>query len=133
MKRSPLALAALVVVIGASHALRAQDRIETLRFDPGASSRIVTGSVKGYEGIGYSVAARAGQAASVTLRAINSSCYFNVVPPGGGEAIFIGSQQGKFWRGTLPATGDYVIQIYLMRNAARRHETCRYSLTVEID
>jgi hypothetical protein len=46
--------------------------------------------------------------------------------------MFIGSTSGNEFAGNLPATGNYVVEVYMMRSAARRNETCRYSVTFEI-
>ncbi|MCA3573460.1 MAG: hypothetical protein IOC86_06040, partial [Aestuariivirga sp.] len=72
--------------------------------------------------------ARGGQLMQVSLRAGNPQAYFNVLPPGSQEAIFIGSSAGNTFTSRLRASGDYVIRVYLMRNAARRNETARYTL-----
>jgi hypothetical protein len=32
----------------------------------------------------------------------------------------------------LPASGDYVVRVYLMRNAARRGETCDFRITFKM-
>ena len=69
---------------------------------------------------------------SILFSPSNASCYFNVLPPGSDEAIHIGSSVGNEFGGTLGASGEYRAQVYLMRNAARRNETCNYSITFEI-
>jgi hypothetical protein len=115
--------------------LLAADGIPTqpLRFAKGASSATIKGSIKGDGTIDYSVRAKAGQTMSVTLNTSNGSNYFNVLPPGSNDvAIFIGSSGGNEWQGTLPSDGEYKLRVYLMRSAARRHETANYTLTVSI-
>lgn len=47
-------------------------------------------------------------------------------------ATFIGSISGNEFTADLAQSGDYVIRVYLMRNAARRNEKCQFALTVEI-
>jgi hypothetical protein len=112
---------------------RAADRTEAVHFAKGHSSATLKGSVGGYDGVVYQLGAAAGQTMSVRFEPSNGACYFNVLPPGsGGEAIFIGSTSGNEFSGTLGASGTYGIQVYLMRSAARRKETCSYALTVEI-
>jgi hypothetical protein len=69
---------------------------------------------------------------SILFSPSNASCYFNLLPPGSDEAIHIGSSVGNEFGGTLGASGEYRAQVYLMRNAARRNETCNYSITFEI-
>ena len=76
--------------------------------------------------------ARAGQVMSVLFRPSNRSCYINVWTPGADSAAFNGSVTGNEYTANLAMSGDYAIQVYLMRNAARRNETCRYRVTVEI-
>ncbi len=104
-----------------------------LHFAKGASSGTVHGVLKGDKIIDYKLGARAGQAMSVTLTTSNGANYFNVLPPGSKDvAIFIGTTSGNEWTGVLPQNGEYTIRVYLMRSAARRNETTRYTLTVAI-
>ncbi len=127
-------LMAYVMLAAGSWALAA-DSIESrpLQFAKGASSATVKGSLKGDKIVDYKLRAKAGQTMSVALKTSNASNYFNVLPPGSKDvAIFIGSTSGNEWTGPLPADGEYTIRVYLMRNAARRHETANYTLTVGI-
>jgi hypothetical protein len=88
--------------------------------------------VRGYDGIRYSIGAAAGQTISVLFAPRNKSCYMNVWAPGSDSAAFVGSVTGNEYSANLIASGNYAVQVYLMRNAARRNESCRFSLTVEI-
>ena len=63
------------------------------------------------------------------------------IEPGAEEALFNGSVEWDRYSGALPASGDYTagmplwqdrLFIYLMRNAARRDETCRFEITFSI-
>ena len=107
----------------------AQSRIA---FAPGTSSKIIRGAMTGREGQTYRIRVNAGQRLSISLRASNGSTYFNVSQAGSPQAIFIGSTDGNQFDGIVPASGDYVIDVYLMRNAARRGETSRFVLNVEV-
>jgi hypothetical protein len=70
---------------------------------------------------------------NASLATKNTSTYFNVLPPGSNDAaIFIGSTAGNQMEGPLPATGDYRIRVYMMRNAARRNEVADYQLKIDI-
>ena len=123
----------LAGVLGFAVSAPAADRTEPVHFAKGHSSATLKGSIQGYDGVVYQLGAKEGQTMSVHFTPSGGSCYFNVLPPGGsGEAIFIGSTSGNEFSGTLAASGTYGVQVYLMRNAARRNETCAYSLTVEI-
>ena len=111
----------------------AADRSETVHFARGASSATLTGTVRGYDGVKYALGASAGQAMSVLFKPGNASCYFNVFAPGSDIAVFNGSTTGlNEYTANLAASGNYTVQVYLMRNAARRNESCSYSITFEI-
>jgi hypothetical protein len=55
-----------------------------------------------------------------------------VMPPASqGSAMFVGDN-GENYSGVLPADGDYIVRVYLMRPAARRGESSNYTLTVGV-
>jgi hypothetical protein len=107
-------------------------REEAVHFAKGKSSATVKGTIKGDESVNYKLGAAAGQTMTVTLKPSNKSTYFNVVAPGADSAMFIGSTEGNRFSGTLPKAGDYTVQVYLMRNAARRNETSSYTVDFRI-
>jgi hypothetical protein len=47
--------------------------------------------------------------------------------------LFNGSISGNSTSFTTMASGDYLIDVYLMRNAARRNEKADYSLTIYVE
>lgn len=136
MKISSLRAVALACFLAATQNLAlAADGIQShpVHFTKGASSATLKGTLKGDQIIDYQLGAKAGQVMNVTLKTSNGANYFNVLPPGSQDsAIFIGSTSGNTWTGTLEADGTYSIRLYLMRSAARRHETANYTLTVGI-
>jgi hypothetical protein len=104
-----------------------------VHFKNGENAARIKGQLKGRQTIDYTLRARAGQTMTVTFSASNPSAYFNVMPPGSAwEALFVGSTEGNVWTGALPAEGEYRIRTYLYRNAARRNETTRFTLTLGI-
>jgi len=105
---------------------------QTVQFAKGKSSAQVRGSVKGDGDAEYTINARAGQTLAVSLKSSNGSLNFNISPAGAGEAMFIGGTQGVKADVMLPADGSYVVQVYLMRNAARRHESASYTLDMAV-
>ena len=109
-----------------------QIRQEQIQFEKGASGTTITGRIRGYQGVDYQLRARAGQSLVVNFKPNNLSAYFNILPPGTDAAIFVGSTSGNRFEAELPADGVYTIRVYLMRNAARRNETARYTLEVSI-
>jgi hypothetical protein len=131
MKLKSALLGVATLLAGVSTAA-AVDRTETIRFERGATFKTLAGTIRGYDGVKYQLGAAAGQVMSVLFKPRNNACYMNVVAPGSQAAIHIGSTAGNEYAGNLQASGNYTIQVYLMRSAARRNETCKYSMTVEI-
>ncbi len=110
----------------------AQDRSERISFAPGRSSRTLRDTVVGYGGVDYLVRVRAGQRLAATLDTDNPSAYLNIKARGSSEALFNGSIDGNVGDVIVPSGGDYIVEVYLMRNAARRGESADFSLTVEV-
>jgi hypothetical protein len=106
---------------------------QTIQFAKGQSATKIEGKIKGDQTIDYRLRATAGQTLKVNFTSKHLSAYFNVLPPASETALFVGSTYGNFFEGTLPVDGDYTIRVYLMRSAARRQETARYSLEVAIE
>lgn len=103
---------------------------ETIRFTRGASSATRRASITGYETRTYLLNLRAGQRLTVGLQTSNRSSYFNVTAPGAQEALFNGSSGGSNYSGRTQVSGVYRIEVYMMRNAARRGESANYALSV---
>jgi len=125
-----VASAGLVVLLAAP-AIAAKTTL-VVKFKPGESSATVSGSIQGYDMTTYMLGAKKGQTMSIRFEPDNSSCAFNLTAPGATEAMFNGSIDGVEFAGPLPADGTYSAMAYLMRNAARRSETCTFKLTFEV-
>lgn len=110
----------------------AQDRSARVEFSPGQNSTTIRGSVRGYDGVNYRINVRGGQRLAITMDSSNGSNYFNILGPDAGEALFNGSISGNFADVIVPDSGDYTVQVYLMRNAARRNEQARFKLRIEV-
>jgi len=113
----------------------AQDiRNEQVQFAHGSSGITIKDTIVGYQSVNYMLNARAGQSMTVTLNTDNASNYFNIFTKASGdEALFIGSINGNSYQDKLPADGIYTVQVFLMRNAARRNEKANYTLDISID
>lgn len=127
-----IAMAFAVCSAGSPHQAEAQERSARIEFGRGQSSTIIRGTIRGYEGVNYRINVRGGQRLAVSMDSSNSSNYFNILGPSGGEALFNGSISGNFADVIVPVSGDYVVQVYLMRNAARRGEQARFTLRIEV-
>jgi hypothetical protein len=128
-------LLATVLVPLAAHPVLAQSDVRTERvgFERGANSTFVEDSITGYETVDYVLGAREGQYPNISMATDNGANYFNIIPPGEADvAMFNGSIAENQYEGVLPASGDYKVQVYLMRSAARRDEVANYRLEMII-
>jgi hypothetical protein len=130
IKTSLLSLALCGVMLTAAFA---QARTETVRFPRGTSGTTIENTITGNESVRYSIGVSAGQTMDVELDTDNSSNYFNITAPGASEALFNGSVSGNSTSFVIPSSGNYIVDVYLMRNAARRGETANYDLTLYIE
>lgn len=114
----------------------AKDTVTThqVHFDKGTTGTTVKGSVKGYDTVNYKLGAKAGQSMRVSLE--SNKVYMNIFEPGtgpGDTAMYRGSVEGRNYTGTLAKSGTYIIQVFLMRNEARRETSAPYTLHMGID
>ncbi|MFO1153147.1 MAG: hypothetical protein U1E42_05710 [Rhodospirillales bacterium] len=135
MKSAWLALTLTAVLATQPGSLFAEPiRQERVHFKAGASSATIEGRIKGDEVVDYVLGAREGQSMNISMATDNTANYFNILAPGQNEeAMFIGSTSGNQFEGVLPATGDYKVRVYLMRNAARRKEAAKYRLEMIVN
>ena len=104
-------------------------RTQRVQFAKGANSATIDGTIKGPQTVDYVLHASQGQYMNVSMATKNGATYFNILAPGQTEvAFFNGSVSDNQYEGTLPATGDYKIRVYMMRSAARRNEVADYRL-----
>ena len=106
--------------------------LKVVELPRGRSAHMVQGRIRGDAYVDYRVHAAAGQVLSVKLSGSHSQNFFNVLPPDSESAMFIGSSAGNQFKRIAPMDGDYVVQVYLMRAAARRNAASNYSLTVGV-
>ncbi|VVP76416.1 hypothetical protein PS925_00051 [Pseudomonas fluorescens] len=107
-------------------------RVEPIAFTTSADSVQRKQSIKGDQTAEYRFNARAGQMLTVDFKPSNPSAYFNITAKGADYALFNGSIMGNHFSGSLPSDGEYTVQVYLMRNAARRNEVANYALSLRL-
>jgi len=135
MHKQFLCGAVLILLVSGVFALE-HTQTRLVQFAPETSSATIQGRLTGYESIHYAVEAKAGQSLAIVLNSDNSGNYFNLFEPGktpgDDRAWFIGATEGTRFEGTLPADGVYIVQVYIIRSAARRGETATFTLDVAI-
>ncbi len=127
-----IALVACAAFMTAAGPSAMADTNTPVRFRSGGESASYSGSIQGDDTARYVIDARRGQNMRVLLSADNPQAYFNVLPPSSREAIFIGTNSGTSYSGSLPDTGRYVIEVYLTRAAARRSEVSDFTIDIAI-
>jgi hypothetical protein len=123
---------ALAAALAVAPAALAADKTVQVTFAGGQTSKAIKSTIKGDHGVNYMLTVGAGQVMQVLFAPGNPSCYMNVYEPGADSAVHIGSTVGNEFAANPTKAGAYKIQVYLMRNAARRNETCKYSISFEV-
>ena len=101
-------------------------------FSPTTADVSVSGEISGYETVHYIFAGAQAQSVAIALDSDHPGNYFNLFEPGKrpgeDQALFIGATEGNRYQGTLQENGNYLVQVYIIRSAARRDETARYTV-----
>lgn len=103
-----------------------------MQIKSGEIGATVKGRIKGEQIIDYILRAKEQQTLVVILESGNRSCYFNVTALGEDAAMFVSSTSGSRFVGEAPKDGEYIVRVYLMRNAARREETAAYTINFTV-
>ncbi len=105
-------------------------------FLKGSDQATLTGKFQGYDDVRYRVFAKSGQVLKFNINSYSNLAYVNVFAPGKkpgkDKALLVGSTMGSSGELVLPVDGDYIIQVYQMRNSARKNRTVSFSLDLQI-
>ena len=127
----------IAALLFAGAAAAQQPMTERVQFPAGQSGTTIRGNLQGDQTIQYLLGAAAGQRMVVNMTTSNPSTYFNIFAPGDAPgrsaAMFIAATSGLTYEGVLPESGDYMVQVFINRNAARRGESTAYTLDIRID
>lgn len=124
------ARAMLIALLALPVAAYAADKTVPVSFAKGRSGTSLKGSVTGYDSVTYTLGARAGQSLKLQLSG-SANAYFNLFAPGADSAMD-GAVQAQSFSGTLPASGQYRVQVFQPRAQARRSEAAAYTLRIDI-
>ncbi|MEN3951361.1 hypothetical protein [Iodidimonas sp. SYSU 1G8] len=128
----PLCLAVVLLTAFHSGANAETEPRKSIELVTGGPAEVESGSFAGRDDATYAVKASKGEKLIIELKARNSSTYFNLTAPGAEEAMHIGSIQGERFDGVLPSDGEYLVMVYMMRNAARRNEKTDYTISFQL-
>ena len=136
MKRLAALFIAIGMLAGARATLADNLKTEHVHFKQGMTGTTIKGKIKGYATIHYIVGAQSGQTMTVELQSKSSNASFNLFAPGKipgkDDALFFGDSDGSRFEGVLTVSGDYIIQVLLFHNEARRNKFVNFDLIVEI-
>ncbi|MBE0349351.1 MULTISPECIES: hypothetical protein [Pseudoalteromonas] len=88
--------------------------------------------IKGYEMWEYQINLNKGNTLKVDFAPSNSSNYFNILPKGNPTALYVGPAKGDHAELKIPDDGNYVIWVFLMRNAAGRDEHSKFTEDISV-
>lgn len=116
---------------------QADNRAKEIRFPPGKTGTSLRGHLRGDQSALYSFGAEAGQTITIRLKPTNLATYFNLYQPGrgpGDQALATGELTDPInqFTGKAPASGNYIISVFMMRSAARRNERTSYRLDLGV-
>lgn len=106
---------------------------EILDVRANSNGTVTEGVLSGFATARYLVSAGAGQELRVSLDSDNPQAAFNVLGPGAEAPLFNGARKGRSFGQPLTASGEYTIEVYLARAAARRSEAADYRLSVSVN
>ena len=95
-------------------------------FERGRTTAVVNGELVIRGDACYTLRAQGGQWMRVSVNSVHSVARFNVFAPGKDHTI---AREAEEWSGALPASGDYVIALYPVRNDEGGSFTLEVSIT----
>ncbi|ENU09639.1 hypothetical protein [Acinetobacter calcoaceticus] len=136
MKKIIKTLLLSTLISTTSFSILAKNIEQKVNFLQGSTHATFTGKFQGYDDVRYRISANNGQIFKFNINSLGNLAYVNIFAPGKkpgkDNALLIGSTVGSRGELTLPVDGDYIIQVYQMRNSARKNKTVKYSLDIEL-
>ncbi|RYG33700.1 g-type lysozyme inhibitor [bacterium] len=131
------AVAAASAILSTAPSAFAQSGVksEKIAFKKGSNTAKKSGTVKGDGTVRYLIAAKSGAKLSVSLKSKSTFVYFNILDPKTGFALESNGavREVTQWSGKLPSQGTYILQVYLVRPAARRGQSAKFDLTLKMN
>ncbi|MDQ9890186.1 PPC domain-containing protein [Acinetobacter pittii] len=136
MKKIIKTLFLTTLISTSSFTIYAKNIEQKVNFLQSSPHTTLTGKFQGYDDVRYRIYAKKGQILKFDINSLGNLAYINIFAPGKkpgkDNALLIGSTSGFKGELTLPVDGDYIIQVYQMRNSARKNKTVKYNLDLEL-
>jgi membrane-bound inhibitor of C-type lysozyme len=123
-------LALAILTLGLVSAVpAAEDPTQRVRFEPGATSTTLKGTVQGYRSLRYLLGVRAGQVLSISFERSKKTLYYNVTQ--GARTLHDGAANDvPDWTANVATDGDYAIDIFLKSSDAKKNVEATFTITV---
>lgn len=132
MRTKLLNIALLAAFCAAPMVATAANQTVNVQFPRGGTGMAYDGRVQGSDMVTYTLRASAGQTLSVTLSSSNAATNYVVIAPDGEAPLFDSSSSDEDFLRRLEDTGVYKVQVFLMRNAARRGVAADYTIDFNV-
>jgi hypothetical protein len=106
----PALLIATLLLIATVAATPGRDRTRRIRFERGRTTKVIKDAVVRGDRDRYILNARAGQTLLVHITSEENNAVFDIYRPGGRHTLE-NAQESTDWSGSLPRTGDYIIEV----------------------
>jgi hypothetical protein len=103
-------------------------RSERIELTTAAPVLVRSDRIEGFESVNYLVTLSAGQALKISLATNNISGSFRVYAAQRKQPLIDGDIVGNPHVFTTATAGEYIIQVYLLRLAARDYQSAEYTL-----
>lgn len=107
-----------------------------VRFDGWRNNVAIEETITPFDSYRFYFFAGKGDFLRVRLSTYSDAVYMNLYAPGhkhANEAIFVGFKDGSVIKGSLPTTGTYTVQVYMMRNASHLDEEENFTLYMSLE
>src|SRR3954452_8496289 len=110
IKLRVLLIAALLLMTTVVAEAGGRDRTRRIRFESGRTTKVIKDAVVRGDRDRYILHARAGQTLLVHITSEENNAVFDIYRPGGKRTLE-NAQESTDWSGSLPRTGDYIIEV----------------------
>ncbi|HYJ45716.1 MAG TPA: hypothetical protein VEV81_03810 [Pyrinomonadaceae bacterium] len=109
-KKIGVLCAAALLVVATVVAEAGRDRTRRIRFESGRTTKVIKDAVVRGDRDRYLLKASAGQTLIVHITSEENNAVFDIYRPGGRRTLE-NAQESTDWTGSLPRSGDYIIEV----------------------
>lgn len=107
-------------------------RMQTLQMNRSLDAVSIQGSVEGWDVQKFRLPAERGQTLRLGLESRNRDVAFNLIHPSTGAVVYDGARSGRRAEVVLKNGGDWIVEVFLTRQAADRGDWADFRLDVRL-